>query len=517
MIDTIHQSFIDAAEKFPDNIAVFTAENQISYQTLNRRSLNFANWLIENNYAPGERIALVLPKSIEAIVAIFGILRAGSTYVPLGDGWPSSRINSILEIGAFKLLLTDSPDKDLNIEGINLVLLSSGDWREASSTKQPTKEPSIEVCKDDLAYILYTSGSTGVPKGVCVSHSAAFHFPDWAKNEIKIDERERVASIAPLTFDLSTFDLFTTLSAGASLYLVPEKHKLMPARFSQFLQDNKITTMYAVPSTLVLLMLRGRLKDRDLHHLKNILFAGEVFLPMAFKQLRECLSTKTNYYNLYGPTETNVCTFYKVDESYVTGNTIPIGQCVEGSQFYLRSDEGIIEPNISEGELCIVGPTVMSGYWGKADDAGGYWQSINTKGSDGDSERAYRTGDMVSINTEGLLEYKGRIDKMVKIWGYRVELGEVENCILNNESVEQTAVIKRSKKDGMGEELVAFLVADANHLIDKDQVFKHCTNNLTHYMVPRKLYELTEIPITSSGKVDRFELELMAKKFLLSE
>ena len=516
MPQTIQDDFVRAAKQYPDQVAVWSEQGTITYRELDERSSAFAAWLLQNQYAPGERTALILSKSVDTIVAIIGTLKAGNAYIPLGSTWPTNRINSILSGGAFKVIVIEKEDETLDTSGAKVLGLHTDEWTSATTSDPSNIDTITRVAPTDLAYILYTSGSTGVPKGVCVSHSAAFYFPDWAKKEFNIDHNDRVASIAPFTFDLSTFDLFATLLSGASIYLVAEKHKLLPSRFSQFLQDQAITVMYAVPSTLSLLTLKGHLKDRDLSNMKTVLFAGEVFLPSAYLQFKACMPEHVQYYNLYGPTETNVCTYYKMDESFQGDASIPIGLATPGTRLYLRAEDGGMDENAEEGELCVAGPTVMSGYWGDQNKNADCWVDV----PDDEDLKAYRTGDIVTKADNGNWMYKGRRDKMVKIFGYRVELGEIESGLLKYSSIEQAAVIKRSKKGNLGEELVAFVVsADSSREegIDLNSVYKHCKQYLPHFMVPRKVYELEDLPINNSGKVDRLNLETLANEYQTAE
>lgn len=526
----IHQRFSRAADKFPTNSALWSENGTLTYKELADSSDSLSRWLTKRLPGKGHRIALVLPKSCEAIVAIFGILKSGNTYVPLGDNWTAGRIQKICHDGQFSLLVTDKKNRGLDFDASKILSVGSELWLEA--TDQPTKTSlaAQTVTEDDTAYILYTSGSTGTPKGVCVSHRAAAYFPQWAEEEFSINSIDRIASVSPLTFDLSTFDLFTTLSAGATLYIVPEKLKVFPARFSEFLQTHGITCLYAVPSTLVLLAQRGKLINRDLNSLKTVLFAGEEFPVPLFKTLREALPSSVQYCNLYGPTETNVCTYYRVPVDF-DKSVFPIGRGLPKTHLFMRDTQLNIQNNTQLGELCVAGPAVMSGYFGQDDKDANYWVSD----PQGIEHRAYATGDQVSPIADEEWLYHGRLDKMVKIWGYRVELGEVEACLLELPDTEQVIVVKRSGKDTNNSILVAFILRSSSiglpleksdlsnlhtHQSDKErevvsqdirQAISHCKNNLPAYMVPKEIIFLNEIPTNHTGKVDRWRLEKIAE------
>jgi len=507
---TIHGDIVTAAAKYPDNDALWTESGTISYQQLDQLSDSFATWLLENSHAPGKRTALIMPKSIDTVVAIVGTLKAGNTYVPLGDTWPANRLNAIIANGEFGLIVANKKDDDVNYGNCQLLLSSSDTWQETQAPAKDDLVRGVKIQPSDIAYILYTSGSTGIPKGVCVSHTAAQFFPHWAKNEFNVDPSHRIASIAPFTFDLSTFDLFTGLSSGGCLYIVPEKFKLFPSRLSGFLEKHEITTIYAVPSTLSLLLLNGNLNKRDMSHFKAVLFAGEVFPIAMCRQFREYLPKDVQYYNLYGPTETNVCTYYDASIVPDGDDNLPIGLPLPGTTSFID-----VGPDDEEGcgELCIYGPTLMSGYWGKSNENAPYWTLVPNSSD----KMAYRTGDITYLDEKDNWVYKGRADKMVKIWGYRVELGEIESGMLKHPDVEQCAVVKRDKKDKLGEELVAFIIPTNNSsdkVLDHTELFKHCKAYLPHFMVPSHIYELEEFPLNNSGKVDRLKLEKAAQDYV---
>ncbi|MBV1911521.1 MAG: amino acid adenylation domain-containing protein [Kangiellaceae bacterium] len=507
---TIHGDFVNAAELYKQNDAVWTEFGSITYQELDKRSSAFACWMLNNKLAPNKRTALILPKSIDTIVAILGTLKAGNTYVPLGDTWPANRLNAIVENGDFELVVMNREYKDVDLGNCKQLFTSSNEWSESQIYADLQALSMVQISPEDQAYILYTSGSTGIPKGVCVSHAAAQYFPEWAKKEFNVDSTHRIASIAPFTFDLSTFDLFTGLASGGCVYIVPEKYKMFPSRLSGFLEKHKITTLYAVPSTLTLLLLNGNLDKRDLSHLKAVLFAGEVFPIAMCRQFRKFLPVDAQYYNLYGPTETNVCTYYDASVVPEGDENLPIGLPLPGTTSFIDSGP---DDEPGSGELCIFGPTLMSGYWGKPNKNALYWTTLPSD----PTKQAYRTGDITYQDDKGNWIYKGRADKMVKIWGYRVELGEIESAILKYQGVELCAVVKRDKAKNLGEELVAFITrteTNAEKVLDHTDLFKHSKSYLPHYMVPSHIYELESFPVNNSGKVDRLSLEKTAQDYV---
>jgi amino acid adenylation domain-containing protein len=506
--------FSNTARTFPDHTAVWSATQTISYRDLDKQSSALADWLIKSRKSPDGLLGIMLPKSVAAVVAILGGLKANMPYAPVDPSWPARRRDSIFRQSSFDILIADKGQIDTGVTDSTVLNAEAPGWLEAVSADIDPKTGHAERSPEDLAYILYTSGSTGDPKGVCVSHRAAFHFPNWAREEFSIGNNDRIASLAPLTFDLSTFDLFSTLGGGGTVFMVPDKVKMLPSSLSRFLEEHRITTIYAVPSNLGLLSSRGLLEKRDLSSLKTVLFAGEVMPLPLFHELKSKLPEGVRYSNLYGPTETNVCTYFHMENLQDTDTAIPIGLPLPETELFTMTGNGEYGEADEEGELCVDGPTVMSGYWGLAGEGRDCWAI-----TPGQSEaNAYRTGDFAKMRDDGHWLYFGRRDGMVKIWGYRVELGEVESCLLAHTSIEQAAVIKISDED-LGDSLVAFAVLKSGQpgASDVRDVANHCRKNLPPYMCPKSVHFIGEIPLSHNGKIDRRELASRASQLSQDE
>lgn len=502
--------FLRASREFPEHIAVWSNQQVLTYRDLDNQSSALAEWLLTNRKSEHGLLAMMLPKSAEAVVTILAGLKANMAYAPVDPAWPSRRRESIFRQSDFDIVI--AKDNDLGQDRGSATVLSpeTPQWNRVVSADVDPKYECAERAPEDLAYILYTSGSTGDPKGVCVSNRAAFHFPNWAREEFEINSESRIASHAPFTFDLSTFDLFSSLCAGAAVYLIPDMVKMLPSSLSRFLEEHRITTIYAVPSNLGLLVSRGLLEKRNLNALNTVLFAGEVMPIPLFQELKSKLPDNVRYCNLYGPTETNVCTYFHMENLQESDTAIPIGLPLPDTHLFTMTDEGEYADKDSEGELCVDGPTVMSGYWGSLGQDADCWAAAPGK----TEESAYKTGDFAKIREDGHWLYFGRRDGMVKIWGYRVELGEVESCLLTYSSIEQAAVVKVSEDGELGDSLVAFVVSssgesDVSHSAD---VVNYCRQNLPPYMCPKSVNFIDAIPLSHNGKIDRRELTARAEQ-----
>lgn len=467
-------SFFQQCVLTPEHCA-FTEENQsCSYLDFKLRIEKIATFL-QTQSVQNQCIAIAIDRGTHAASAIYGILSAGAIYLPLDIKNPAFRLNFIIHDAQPKFIigLGAAPDwlneteKWLNLE----TLLPSKTQHFKITPVNPTA----------LAAILYTSGSTGTPKGVALSHQALHNFAYWAQETFTINQQDRIASLAPFHFDLSIFDLFTSLASGASVYFLPAKLILSPSRMTAWLEEKKITSWYTVPSLLSFLALKGSLETRDLTHLRRILFAGEVFPTEHLIKLANLLP-KVDLFNLYGPTETNVCCYWPVNRSLLKQDqAIPIGYAACNAQLH-------IAPHTSE--LKVHSLNNFSGYWQQ-----GKLQTI--------TQDCYSTGDKVSLH-DGLYHYHGRLDRMLKCSGYRVEPAEIERCINQLEQVEQSAVIGlKDITSGQRPAAVIILKNNAN----LGDAIKPLRQILAPYMQPCKFIVVEKMPVLSNGKIDYLAIE----------
>jgi amino acid adenylation domain-containing protein len=363
-----------------------------------------------------------------------------------------------------------------------------------------SQELAIET---DLAYILYTSGSTGTPKGVMISHRNSLTFVDWAASAAGLTERDRVCSPAPLHFDLSVFDIFASCQAGACLTVLPDGAATFPVSIAGWLEAERISVWYSVPSVLTLLASYGSMDRFDLSGLRTVIFAGEVFPPRHLASLMTQLP-HCRYLNWYGPTETNVCTAFEVRQGGAAAGPVPIGTaCANTEVFAVTSEGSRVSAPGEVGELYARGPSVMRGYWRQPERTREGLVPDPFRADCG--ELVYRTGDLVTLDPAGNYVYLGRRDAMVKVRGYRVELGEVEAALYRHPAVREAAVLPVAD-DLLGTRLQAFVTTDDEASLTREDVLGHCRQWLPGYMVP-DIVEFTQaLPRTSTGKVDRVGL-----------
>ena len=512
----LHHLLRDAATGAPTSPAVRHGGSELSYGELEERSNRIARVLLASGVRRGDRVAIHVPKSLTALEALYGILKTGAAYVPIEPASPAPRLADIVEQCRPRAIVTWSgarerlTDELCRTSGVECIASTDGadpfadlgvlalDLADAA-TAQSAEPPSVAAIDLDLAYILFTSGSTGRPKGVMLSHRNALTFVDWAAETFGFGAEDRLSNHAPLTFDLSVLDLFGAAAAGACVSLVPAGLSMFPTRLAQFIEAERISIWYSVPSVLTLLVTRGKLAERDLSALRWVLFAGEVFPVKYLRALMHALP-HPRYANLYGPTETNVVTWYEVPPlPEDRTEPIPIGKACANSDCIALDEQGrvVTEPG-AEGVLHVRGSTVMQGYFGWPEETASAFVASPLADGRGD-ERLYCTGDWVTFDDDGNFLYLGRRDHMVKTRGYRVELGEIETALYAHPAVRE-AVAVAVPDDILGNRILALVVADG---VSEQEIRQHCAGLLPRYMVPEEVEFRAELPRTATDKVDR--------------
>lgn len=523
-MNTLCDYLTTAAREYPDQAAVRYKDQSVSYTDLDRMSGTLAARLIQAGVRPGERVGIWLNKSIAAVVSIYATLKAGAAYVPLDPIAPMKRTMYMLSDCHVRCLITTQERlallDDSFLQALRPALLVLADrttirsplagipmlgWPEAlSAVPHFDSDPAHAIGPDQLAYILYTSGSTGSPKGVMLSHRNGRVFVDWARQRFRLAANDRLSSHAPFHFDLSILDIFGAASAGATLVLVPENQQSLGVALVRLVVEEGISVWYSVPSALIRLLEARNSMLLAASRLRVVLFAGEVFPLKHLRRLRAAVPG-AELYNLYGPTETNVCTFYQVtDDDVAPARTqpVPIGQDCDYATTFTVDDSGmpLDLTGSAEGELCVGGDSVMHGYWG--DPIKTAQRLIPCPESLTSGEYAYRTGDIVRRDEGGNYLFVGRRDHMVKSRGYRIELGEIEAALHSHEGVHEAAVIAIPDTE-IGAQLEGYIVPRHGVELVESDLRQHCSHMLPRYMLPERFHVVQAFPRTSTGKIDR--------------
>jgi amino acid adenylation domain-containing protein len=506
-------ALLDAsAQRVPDKVAVgVPGGRSVTYRELAALTDQVRDRLAALGVRHGDRVGMRLHKSIDGVVTLFGVLKAGAAYVPVDAESPAARGAFIHNDCQVKVVVTERKLEAAYVEELSklgtvpAIIAIDGDARdlpirEALATLQAS-DPAHEVATaivgpDDLAYLLYTSGSTGKPKGVVLTHGNALSFIDWCSDTFQPTSDDVFSSHAPFHFDLSILDLYVPIKHGAKLVLFGEALGKDPIGLAAAIASERISVWYSTPSILSLLALYGKLERYDYGSLRIVNFAGEVFPVPQFKAVHAVWSGP-QYYNLYGPTETNVCTAYALPpgDSWQAMDTFPIGAICRPNLGRVVDEQGRDVPFGEPGELVVHGPNVMKGYWNLPE------QNANAFLVDADGRGWYHTGDIVTEGSGGEYIYRGRRDRMVKRRGYRVELGEIEAALARHPDILEVAVVSGSDKES-GVKIAAFVARRDGRTLSIVALKQASAKVLPPYMIPDVFVIVDALPRTSTNKVD---------------
>jgi amino acid adenylation domain-containing protein len=495
MSDSLYALLEQAAAAVPDHPAVLFRDRRLSYLQLLDDSTRASALLAEQGARPGRRVAHCFRKSPEALVALFALIRTGCTYVPLDPAWPPDRIRTICRDAGVDLWVGNVAPP-FSIPSVFAPPCTGPGVPLAAAASS-----FCEVAAPDggIANILFTSGSTGRPKGIEITARSLLHFSHWAVDSFAIGPDDRLANHAAYSFDLSTLDIFAAVRAGATMCPVPEEIKGLPYQMVQLIAEKKITVWYSVPFALTLML--DKLSANNLRALRHIIFAGEVMPKPTLRSLAQSLPHAV-LTNLYGPTETNVCTYHRVTpEDLVDEGPLPIGQAIADTRLWILDEAD--QPTETAGELVVAGPTVTAGYLNDP--------TLSARrlmpAPDGEG-LAYRTGDLVSRRGDGVLAFHGRRDRMIKCRGYRIEPGEIEAVLAQHPAVKESFVFLASDA-ASGDRLKACIVCDPQSGPTEGELAAHCRLYLPPGMLPDEWQTLEALPRTDRGKVDLEALRRM--------
>jgi L-proline---[L-prolyl-carrier protein] ligase len=511
--ETVVQLLQRAVAARPDAIAVEegTARLALSYRALDDLSNRLRDHLVAVGVKRGDRVGIYMQKSIDAFAALLGAMKAGAAYVPVDANAPASRAAYILHNCAVRVVVTEAKllagwESEASALGdlphvLALDSLGGGAGLSTALDRAAAVRPfaaarTLDVEPNELAYILYTSGSTGTPKGVMLTHENAMGFVNWCSDTFRPSSSDRFSSHAPFHFDLSILDLYLPLAHAATVVLINADQGKEPVGLADLIATRRLTVWYSTPTILSVLAQFGKMERHDYSALHTVLFAGEVF-PVRHLRAVKRLLPHARFFNLYGPTETNVCNYHPIPDVVPEDRTepYPIGAVCAQLRGRVCDEKGLDVPKGSEGELIISGPNVMQGYWNLPE------QTARAFIVDGEGTRWYRTGDIVVEPPDGAYVYVGRRDRMVKRRGYRIELGEIEASLYRHTGVKEAAVVAGKAADG-GVSIVAFLSCNGDKPPTIVDLKRFCAGVMPNYMIPDTFRVLDALPKTSTDKMD---------------
>jgi amino acid adenylation domain-containing protein len=511
---TVIGLFEERVERMPNATAVQYEEDELSYLELNERANQLAWRLRELGVGTETRVGLLVERSLEMVVGLLGVMKAGAAYVPLDPDYPPERLNYMLESSQIKVLLTQERLREQLPPYGGQVLELDGAEERSRIAGHKTENPDVALLPENLAYLIYTSGSTGRPKGVMNTHGGLLNRLLWMQEEYQLEPGDVVLQKTPFSFDVSVWEFFWPLMEGAKLVVARPGGHQDPSYLATLIGEQQVTTLHFVPSMLSVFLDEERLKQ--CRSIRRVVCSGEA-LPAELA--RRCLAAMpwAELHNLYGPTEAAIDVTYWKCMAEDSHTSVPIGKPIANIRVYVV-DEGMEPvPAGVPGELCLGGVGLARGYWGRGDLTAERFVPDGLSGRSG--ERLYRTGDLARWLRDGNVEYLGRLDHQVKIRGFRIELGEIEAALQEHAGVRQAVVIVREDETG-NKRLVAYVLPEreseesdngSNNGSGKaglriSQLREHLLGKLPEYMVPGEYVEMEELPLNHNGKVDRNKL-----------
>lgn len=493
----------ETAKRLPNKLALQDISGNITYQEYRSKSLAIAYKIVELNKGEMKKpVVVYLEKGKEVLVSFMGVAYRGCFYSPIDTEMPPSRVNKILEVLKPEIVITTNKLKTnfekFNFYGSYIIYEETICSEEDETAVKPYTEKIVDT---DLLYVLFTSGSTGVPKGVSICHRSVIDYIDWVTETFNITQKDTFGNQAPFYFDNSILDIYSCMKTGATLNIIPKKLFFQPVPLLEYIKYNKINTIFWVPSALIVVSKLKAFRNVDLSDtLKRVLFCGEVMPNKQLNIWRKFLPNVT-YANLYGPTEiTDACTYYIVDREFSDDEPLPIGIPMSNTDILVLNDEDKLVTDDEVGELCVRGTSLAMGYYNNPEKTrSAFVQNPLNKAV---PEIIYRTGDLVRYNEYREIIYISRKDFQIKHLGHRIELGEIETAISSLEEVTLNCCLYDEKN----QRIVLFVDAQ----VDRDYIKERIEKLVPEYMIPGKVIYLENMPINANGKIDRIKLkELM--------
>ena len=492
--------FEETVRKYPQKVAVIDKDREIVFSDLRSKSLQLASALMALGIGQNRPVGVFLDKSIESVYADLGILYAGDFYMNLDIKTPAERIRNILQLVEPAAIISTTrqikPIEGIIPSTMKVILLD-----EAGETADVDAADIIgrlsTIIDTDPSCIINTSGSTGTPKGVVLNHKSFFDFIDWAIDTFHFGDDLVMGSLSPIVFDIYSFELCMLMAKASTLVVLPAHLAAFPAKILEVLEQHKVNFLFWVPTIMVNIANMDLLSAFKLESLRTVWFAGEVFPTKQYNYWHHHLPEVT-FANLYGPIEITLdCTYYIINKEIPDEEPLPIGYPCRNTDILILDDEdrAVKEPGV-EGELCVRGTSLAMGYYNNPEKtAAAFVQNPLNKAY---PELIYRTGDIVCLNSEGLIMFKGRKDNIVKHMGYRTDLGEIEHVIINTLKLVKNGCIVYNQSE---KQITLFY--EAADEIPVSEFRLQIGKVLPKYMIPTAFHHLEQLQRNANGKIDR--------------
>ena len=496
MIKNVIEYLICTSAKYPNKVALSDSKGNMTFKELDDMAKKIAMEIVKRTGGKvNNPIAVMMSKNKECIAAFMGVVYSGNYYCPIDLSMPQARVDIIMEQLAPILIISEDNFIYDNSVAYNSCLNNEID-------EFVIKQQIGKVINVDPIYVLFTSGSTGIPKGVVVTHAGVIDYIEWLEEKFNFNENTVFGNQAPLYFDNSILDIYSCLKNGATVCFIEKKMFAFPHQLLSYMNEKQINTIFWVPSALIGVADSGALRTEiALPNLDNILFCGEV---MPTKQLRKWMTAfpTARFVNMYGPTEiTDVCTYFIVDRLYGDDELLPIGKACENTDVLIINEEQK-QANTNEiGEIIVRGIGVSKGYYKNEEKSN--LSFVQNPLQNNYIDIVYKTGDIGKVDENGNIIYIGRKDNQIKYQGHRIELGEIESCAISFDGIKRACAVFLEKKN----KIVLYVTIHEHTVFNKIEIYKYMKTKIPKYMLPTEIEILEAMPLNANGKIDRAKLK----------
>ena len=502
MLHIVTQYLRESAMKYPEHKAFVDNRIVLTYKQAFEEAEHVAGFLVQKDFFR-KPVAVLMEKGSRNVAAFLGVAMSGNYYTVIDTKMPQNRVEKILDTFSPSIVIVDKRNenkaKDLGRDYCVYEELLNKNL--STEDKAEIEKAESRIIDTDLLYVLFTSGSTGIPKGVIITHRSVIDYTEWVAETFHLDHDTVIGNQAPFYFDNSVLDIYSTIRNGATLHVIPQMLYSFPIRLLEYIRDHQINTIFWVPTVLSRVADLNLLDKCEIDCLRKVLFAGEV---MPARQLNAWIRRLPNavFANLYGPTEITVdCTYYIVDREIKDDESVPIGYACMNTDILVLNDKNELVQTNEKGELCVRGSSLSLGYYNNPEKTAAAF--VQNPLNNLYHELIYRTGDIVHYNERGEIIYDGRRDSQIKHTGHRIELGEIETAVFSHPAIKSNCCLHEPQKD----QLVLFYVGD----VDEDELRRYLTGIVPEYMLPNIYHKLDAMPLNMNGKIDRVKLNEQIK------